>query len=139
MRFRIVPSAIYELKKSVKKALGNALVNEMKVNLDDVIDFDEVCEQVCSFLFAFLPKQVDLPNLQCRTLFSFTFLRVFFFYQTVAFLRDAEFPQRSSVISGSVLDLSVWSVFDLSKSPRLLRLKSSFQLSSGFFQFLNSS
>lgn len=50
-RFRIVPSAIFELQKTVKKALGNALAEEMHISLEDVVEFDAVCEKV-SLCFA---------------------------------------------------------------------------------------
>lgn len=44
-RFRIVPSAILMLQASVKKTLKDALTLELGVKMDEVTDFDAICEE----------------------------------------------------------------------------------------------
>uniref|UniRef100_A0A0N5A8U1 DNA polymerase epsilon catalytic subunit n=1 Tax=Syphacia muris TaxID=451379 RepID=A0A0N5A8U1_9BILA len=64
-RFRIVPSVIFELKKNVKKTLGNAITEEMHIDLNNITDFNEVCEQVVSQLDDFIkrPLRLECPKI----------------------------------------------------------------------------
>uniref|UniRef100_A0A915AYJ0 DNA polymerase epsilon catalytic subunit n=1 Tax=Parascaris univalens TaxID=6257 RepID=A0A915AYJ0_PARUN len=61
-RFRIVPSTILMLQASVKKTLEDALTFECGVKMDEVTDFDAICEEVVQQMDDFIRRPMRIEN-----------------------------------------------------------------------------
>uniref|UniRef100_A0A9J2PCR1 DNA polymerase epsilon catalytic subunit n=1 Tax=Ascaris lumbricoides TaxID=6252 RepID=A0A9J2PCR1_ASCLU len=62
-RFRIVPSAILMLQASVKKTLKDALTLELGVKMDEVTDFDAICEEARLSFLQTRPMRIENPKI----------------------------------------------------------------------------
>ncbi|VIO96069.1 DNA polymerase family B, exonuclease domain containing protein [Brugia malayi] len=64
-KFRIIPAAILDLKRDVRKTLSDSLIREFGVTMDEVIDFDKVVSKVETQLDDFIkrPLRLETPKI----------------------------------------------------------------------------
>lgn len=63
-RFRIIPAAILDLKRDVRKTLSDSLIREFGVTMDEVIDFDKVVSKVYKLIVSTFIEHFELCYIQ---------------------------------------------------------------------------